>query len=159
MKRVPTLVVLSILVAAPAAAQTTDTAAPGVIAADSPLYGLDIAADKLLKPPGERAHERASEALVAQEANDSQARDRALRELNTTAREANGLRDGEGLENAQAVLTELQDKVPAEAQPGIETALDNVIKAKNRLPTDKQPNETDRGPGDGQPGPDGLGGS
>ena len=89
MQRTATLVFVSILVAAPAAAQTVDVK-PGLIGPDSPVYGLDIAPDNVLKPPGERAHERASEALVAAEAGNDAARDRALTALNDTAAQAKG---------------------------------------------------------------------
>lgn len=140
--RLTTILSVFLLFSAAGAAQTTVDTNPGLITADSPLYELDVALDQVLKSPGERAHERASEALVAQEANLTDSRDRALAALNQTAGQANGLRDGTGLENAQALLTELKEQVPVEAQQGLQTAIDAVIEAKNRYPTDRGPNDT-----------------
>lgn len=131
MKRTTPLLVL-VLLAAPAAAQTTQDARPGLITADSPLYGLDLALDNALKPPGERAHERASEALVAAEANDTQALDRAVTALNQTVAQVNGISDADGLANVEQILQEVKERVPEEAQPGIDTALDNVLIAQQR---------------------------
>ncbi|QLG62008.1 hypothetical protein [Halorarum salinum] len=147
MKRATTLLLISLFfsVASGAAApETPRDVNPGVIGPDHPLYSIDLAVDDTLqrigvKPPGEIAHERASEAFVAAEANLTEARDRALTALNRTVGQANGLRDGTGLENAQALLTELQETAPAEAQDGLQDALDAVSEAKNRFPTDLGP--------------------
>jgi hypothetical protein len=38
------------------------------------------------------------------------------------------LRDGEGLENAQQILQDVQDRVPEQAQPGVQTAIDNNMR-------------------------------
>lgn len=144
MQRTTTLFTVFILVTAGGAAQTPTETDPGFITADSPLYGLDVAFDEVVKPPGAVAHERASEALVAAEANMTDARDRALHALNRTVRRANGVEHVDGLDNAAQVLTELQDQVPENAQPGIDTALENIAKAKQRFPTDPVPNDTGR---------------
>jgi hypothetical protein len=119
---------------------------PGWIGPGDTLYGVDVMLDDItsavLKPPGEIAHERASEAFVAAEMNETEAMDRALSELEDAANRTNGVESGDGLQKAEQVLLEVRDKVPAQATFGIDTAIESVAQAKNRYPTDRQPNDT-----------------
>jgi len=145
-----------LMFAAGGAAQPTNTpTTPGVIGSDSPFYTVDILiSDVRMRweddPPGpipgfvggivgksaaDVVHERASEALVASEAGDEAAREHALQEVNRTARFAHGL-EGKPLDQAVAVLREVQDRTPAEAQNGVQTAIDSVVVAGNRFPID-----------------------
>lgn len=129
-----------------AAAATESGVDPGMIGPGHPLYEVDVMVDDvtsgILKPPGEVAHERASEAFVAAEENNSAAMERALTELKQVANRTNGVESGDGLAKAKQVLLELRDKVPAQAAFGIDTALESVTRAKNRFPTDQLPNGT-----------------
>jgi len=138
------LVILAVLPTATAA--NLDNADPGWITADSPFYPLDLAVDKILKPPGEQVHERASEALVAAEANNSVAVERALSRVNRSAAASNGVADEVALQQAEAILLEVQDRVPDEARSGIKQALDAVTIAKNRFPTDNPGMDPDTDP-------------
>ena len=121
-----------------AAAATETEVDPGLIGPDHPLYEVDVLMDDatsgVLKPPGEVAHERASEAFVAAEMNDTAAMDRALAEVEKQANRTNGLESGEGLRNAERVLLDLRDRVPEQAMFGIDTALESVTRAKDREP-------------------------
>lgn len=129
----------------PNAAAAADTN-PGMIGPSHPLYEVDVMLDDatsgVLKPPGEIAHERASEAFVAAEENNTAAKDRALTELEQVANRTNGVESGDGLAKAEQVLLDLRDRVPEQAMSGIDMAIESVNKAKNRFPTDELPNET-----------------
>lgn len=118
-------------------AQTTVDQRPGLIGAGSPLYGIDLAADKAfvdwgITDPGTVAHERASEALDASEEGNDEARDRALNGLNEITENASSNNTAD-LAKAQAVLEELQQRVPDEAEAGLETAMDAVAQAQEQL--------------------------
>lgn len=134
------------LIAAAGTAQPANVDAdPGVIGPDHPLYNTEIILDTSLvnagvKPPGDVVHERASEALIATEANDSQARDRALAEMNRVAQVATGDEE-QALGKAEAVLQEVKDRTPDEAAAGVDTAIESVIAAQNRFPTDPVPDQ------------------
>ena len=122
-----------------AAAAEPDTAVdPGLIGPDDPLYEVDVLMDDVtsgvLKPPGEVAHERASEAFVAAEMNDTVAMDRALAEVERQANRTNGLESGEGLRNTEQILLEIRDRIPEQATFGVDTALESVTRAKDREP-------------------------
>ncbi len=122
-----------------AAAAEPDTAVePGLIGADHRLYEVDVMLDELtagvLKSPGTVAHERASEAFVAAEMNDTVAMNRALAEVEEQANRTNGLESGDGLRNAERVLLDLRDRVPEQATFRIDTALESVMRAKDREP-------------------------
>lgn len=146
MKRTLLYTGVLLLFTANVAAASPVEADPGLIEADSPLYPADVFLDDLLKkPPGEVAHERASEALVAAEANDTAALDRAVTEVDRVAARTNGVEAADGLQQAQQLLQEAKERTPDEADSGLDTALENVEKAKNRFPTDELP---------GQGGPD-----
>lgn len=118
---------------------------PGLISPDgflSPFWGFEIRADHTLSelgwhwnPASDIIHERASEAVVAAEANDTVAMERAVTEAQRMAQIAHGV-NGDGLEDAETLLREVRDRTPSEAHTGLETAIDNVIEAQNRLPTD-----------------------
>lgn len=124
------------------AAAATDVS-PGLIGPGHPLYEVDVLMDDVttgvLKPPGAVAHERASEAFVAAESNNTVGMDRALTELEQVANRTNGVDDAEGLQKAEAVLLDLRDRVPEQATFGIDTALESVTRAQNRFPTDQLP--------------------
>ncbi|MFA9427039.1 hypothetical protein [Natronorubrum sp. A-ect3] len=141
--------VLLALAAASAAAETTDDTEPldaledprpGLITADSPLYGLDIAVDNVLMAVGLRSasdvvHKRASEAVVAAEANETAAAERAVAEAHRTARVAHG-GHSDGLETAEQLLLEVRDQVPEDTHNGIDHALNEIVQAQERTPLD-----------------------
>ena len=122
-------------------AQNTNSSiesSPGLVKADSPIYGLDVAWDNALKTaglvsPGSVAVERASEVSVAEKRNHSEAASMALNQFNSVAAEANN-EDVEGLRKSEAILRNVSERVPEEARQGIETALKNVEEARNRVP-------------------------
>jgi len=135
------LAVLLLLFAGQSAAQTQNSSInpdPGLVKADSPIYGLDVAWDNALqtagfKSPGDVAVERASEVSVAEKRNHSEAASMALNQFNSVAAEANN-EDVEGLRKSEQILQNVSERVPEEARQGIETALMNVEEAKNRVP-------------------------
>lgn len=111
---------------------------PGLVKADSPIYGLDVAWDNVLitagfQSPGDVAFERASEVSVAENRNHSRAFNLALNQFNSVAEKANN-EDLEGLRNAERILQNVSEHVPEEARQGIETALKNSERARNRVP-------------------------
>jgi vacuolar-type H+-ATPase subunit H len=113
-------------------------ASPGLVKADSPIYGLDVAFDNMLqtaglKSAGEVAVERASEVAVAERRNHSEAAEKALNRFNSAVREANN-RNRKKLQQAEQVLKQVRQRVPEEARQGIDTALENVGDAKGRVP-------------------------
>jgi hypothetical protein len=67
--------------------------------------------------------------------------ERAVDEVNRVANRTNGVEAGDGLQQAQQILQEAKDKTPADADVGLDTALENVEKAKQRFPTDQLPDE------------------
>ena len=132
------LAALCLLVPNAAAAPAADVA-PGLIGPGHPLYGVDLVVDDVLTSPGEAVHERASEAFVAAEANNTAGMNGALRELEAVANRTNGLESAGGLAKAEQVLLDLRDRIPAQATFGIDTALEAVTQAKHRYPTDQLP--------------------
>lgn len=126
-----------------ATAATETEVAPGLIGPDHPLYEVDVMLDEItvgvLKSPGEVAHERASEAFVAAEMNDTAAMDRALAEVERQANRTNGLESGERLRTTEQILLDLRDRVSEEATFGIDTALESVTRAKDRVPDRREP--------------------
>jgi len=108
---------------------------PGLIKADSPLYGVDKAYDQAatsvgLRDPGDVVHERASEAAVAQQRNNSEARDQALEDMNKVAEAAAG--NTTGLRKAEQVLEAVKEQTQDQANQGIQQALGNVQAAQKR---------------------------
>jgi hypothetical protein len=150
------VLVAAVLVSGAATAQTpaNPETKSGVVPAHSPLYGADVVLDEFLvdtgvKPPGQVVHERASEASAAHEVNRTDARDRALQDMQRVAQVANGMENGTGLAKAEAVLQTVKDRAPEQAQPGVQQAIDSIITAKNRDINDTVPDQVpDRGPGD-----------
>ncbi|ELY83676.1 hypothetical protein [Natrinema altunense] len=109
---------------------------PGLMTAGSPIYGLDIAVDQVLMvtplmDPGDVAFERASEMVVAQQRNNSEAFEKASSQLNRTVDSADR-RHRQGLSKAAGVLESVNASLPAEAQSGIQNALSQVRRAQNR---------------------------
>lgn len=147
MRRTLVLCGCLIALAAATAAETSDDPLdaledprPGLITADSPLYELDIAVDNALMAVGLRsaadvAHKRASEALVAAEANDTAAAERAIAETQRTAALAHGVND-DGLVHAEQLLLEAKEHLPAAAHDGVDTAVTEIQIAQERFPTD-----------------------
>lgn len=104
---------------------------PGVIKAGSPFYSLDIAYDNAFKSDGEQVYERASEYSYAQERNRTEAMDRANKSLGNAISRVASSNETEGLEKAEAVLQQVKNRTPDQANAGIERALGNVQKARN----------------------------
>jgi hypothetical protein len=133
------VLVTAALLSSAATAQTpADTELnPGIVPADSPLYGVDVAIDEFLvdqgvKPPGPVVFERASESAAAAAANNTAALDRALNDMQRVAQVANGMENGSGLAKAEAVLQAVKAQAPDQAQQGLQQAIDSIITAKNR---------------------------
>ena len=111
---------------------------PGLVKAGGLAYGLDVAWDNAMqtvgfKSPGEVAYERASEVAVARERNNTRASGKALDRFSEAVSEADN-QDKRQLERAEAVLRNVSERVPEEASQGIQNALQNVERAKNRVP-------------------------
>lgn len=121
-----------LLVTGFATAQTTDiNPEPGIITADSPLYPVDKAFDGVTKSDGEVAFERASEYSVAQERNQTRARERAMRSLNNSIADVASSNKTKGLEKAEAVLQQVRERTPDQANQGLDKAISNIGKARN----------------------------
>lgn len=121
---------------------------PGLVDASNPLlYAADTAVDNAavqlgLRDSGNVAFERASEVSVAVEGNNSEAVNRSLRELNDVAEAATG--NSTGLAKAESVLTQVRERVPKEAQFGIDNALSNIERAQERIPDGAGPEDIGR---------------
>lgn len=140
MKRSVLLASLILFVGVSAAQPSNSTidADPGLVKAGGLVYGFDIAWDNAMqtvgfKSPGEVAYERASEVAVARERNNTRASGKALDRFSEAVSGADN-QDKRQLERAEAVLRNVSDRVPEEASQGIQTALENVERAKNRVP-------------------------
>lgn len=111
---------------------------PGLVKAGGLAHGLDVVFDNGLmsigvKSPGDVAFERASEASVAVERNNSRGSDRALQQLEgVLARSDHD--DLEDLEKTESVLNNVSERVPDEASQDVDNALESVDSAKNRMP-------------------------
>lgn len=146
MNRHSTVIVAALLLVVPAVAaqDTGDAADPGLVTADSPLYRAELALDDALvqanvKTPGDVVVERTAEARDAAVKNATDAQDRAMTALQETAAQADGVQDEDALQQAEQILQGLQEQVPDKAQQGLQTAIDSVLEAKNRFPTDNMP--------------------
>lgn len=135
------LAVSLILLAGVSSAQTQDFSLdtdPGLVKADSPIYGLEVAFDNALvsaglASPGDVAFERASEVAVASERNNTEAFEDAVERFGSVADRAdNGHR--ERLEQAERVLGNVSERVPEEAEFGIQNALNKTRQAMERVP-------------------------
>jgi len=131
-------------------AQSTNSSvnsSPGLVKADSPIYGWDVAWDNALQSaglvsPGSVAVERASEVSVAEKRNHTNAASMALNQYNSVVAEANN-EDVEGLRRSEQILQNVSERVPEEARQGIETALKNAGEARNRVPESLTSNRGD----------------
>lgn len=123
------------------AAQTQDSAVqpdPGLVKAGGFAYGVDVAVDNAMvalgmRSAGDVAFERASEVAVAEERNNTEALERASQRFNQAVEQADN-RNRDRLQQAEQVLQNVSKRVPEEAQFGINTALENVERAKQRVP-------------------------
>jgi hypothetical protein len=152
MRRTIVLTVLIALSAAGAAQQTVE-ANPGMIQADSPLYGLDRNTDNVmigigLQDPAKVAYERASEMkdLTDRGKANTKVFRTAQDSLNSVAARASN-ESLTRLQKAQSVLQEVKANVPQQAQPGINNALDNVHRATQRSPSGDLPMDSGEGAG------------
>lgn len=149
-----------LLVTGMAAAQSSEVSPePGIITADSPLYGVDKAFDRVAKSEGEVMFERASEYSVAQEQNNSEAMERANRSLQNSIAEVASSNETEGLEKAEAVLKQVRNRTPEQANQGLDRAIENIGKARNGT---LKPEDVGRPDSNGRPedvaSPSGAGG-
>lgn len=145
------IAVFTVLLLVSSAAAQAENLGPGMIDASSPFYGLEVALDNAAVSFGmanasKVALERAVEAQAAVEKNDSRAVQRAVGQFNAMAERRNLT----GISQAESVLQGVMENAPAEAQQGLQTAMENIQKARERA----------RGPeaGNGAPGP-GMNGS
>lgn len=126
--------VLVLLSASVSGATTEVDPEPGLMTAGSPLHGWDVAFDEALSltpvsDPGDVAFERASEMMVAERRNNTEAFEKAAAGLNRTVERASE-RHRDGLVRAASVLESVN--VSEEARQGISTALEQVRRAQNR---------------------------
>lgn len=138
---------LSITLLPVAAAQEAQVdKGPGMIKADSSLYGLEIAMDNAavsigLSKASDVAQERAAEAKDAADKGNYEAAQRAAKSMSGVAKKVKA--NETGLEKAEAVLQEVMENAPAEAQKGLQTALDNVRMERERAGIGERPGSTD----------------
>ncbi len=139
-----------------AAANTDLDINPSPIGPDSQFYGVQIGVQNAfvdwgIIDPGGVVHQRASDAYLAAQRNDTAAVNRSIAAMNQVAAVASGTEETR-LQSAQAVLEAVQGQVPDEAQPGIETAINTVIEAQNRFPADVPDRIPDERPATGVAG-------
>jgi hypothetical protein len=132
------LILLTGFSAAQSSNSTGIDSSPGLVKADSPIYGWDVAWDNALqtaglKSAGEVAVERASEVAVARDRNHTRAAIGAVDRLNQAVAEANN-DDRERLQKAESILGNVSEVLPEQAEYGISNALENIQKAKQRVP-------------------------
>ncbi len=129
---------------------------PGMVAADSPFYGLELAWDNAavtlgLKNAGDVTQERAAEAKDAVERNRT---DAALRAVENAQKMANRSKAGDE-EGVQRAMTSLQDTMSKmeeriqnapneEAREGMQGALENMRGAVNNMEEDRKTREEAR---------------
>lgn len=138
MKYTAVAAALLLLMGSAAASNHTEDLKPGLVKADSPLYGVEVAVDNALvglgvSDPGKVAFERASEVALAHQRGNTDAMNKALNSLDN-ASEAATSANSEKLNQSLAVLQGLNATVPKEAQQGLSTALDSVRNATQRDP-------------------------
>lgn len=134
---------------------------PGMVGPGSMFYGLEKSVDDFSMSVGLTtaqavANERASEALIAAEQNNTDAAQQALDDLNKISKKHN-ITDENGTSRAMQILGQVSKNVPEEAQKGIQTAMSNI---QRNVPAEIPggPNSTrsdgipaDRGPEMGNP--------
>ena len=106
------LILFTGLSAAQSSNNSTIDGSPGLVKADSPIYGWDVAFDNMLqtaglKSAGDIAVERASEVAVAHRRNHSDAASEALDQLQVAAQEANN-QNREKLQRLKYSLPEVE---------------------------------------------------
>jgi hypothetical protein len=107
---------------------------PGLIGPeDGPLWQIDKTWDSLTKNPGEIAAERASEAQVNIENNNTEAAEKAVNATNQILEVANK-NYSSGLQRAEVILLQVRERAPEQAREGLDNALNNVRDAQNREP-------------------------
>jgi hypothetical protein len=133
MKYKSALAISVVLLSGMAMAQSVEVEPrPGIIGADSPLYGIDVAYDNLLKEDGDVAYERASEYAVAQEKNQIRAMERAEEQLNNTVAKVASSNNSEALGKAESVLEQVRESTPNLSSSGLDNAIQKVRNAKNK---------------------------
>lgn len=110
---------------------------PGIVGPGSMFYGLETAADDFSISLGFTtaqavANERASEALIAAEQNNTEASVQALNSLNQLSKNHN-ITDENGTSKAMNILGQVSKNIPEQAQQGIQTAMDNI---RGNVPAD-----------------------
>lgn len=127
------------------------------------FYGLETAVDSFsinmgLTTAQAVANERASEAAIAAEQNNTGAAEQALSDLNKLSQNHN-ITDENGTSKAVQILGQVKQKVPEEAHQGIQTAMSNIqenVPAQIPAgPSEAGPNGTtgNQGQDTGVPGP------
>jgi len=132
------LILFMVLMVPLTSAQENTTALetnPGMVGPGSMFYGLEIAIDKAsmnagIKSAQDVAAERASEALVATEQNNTQGAQQALDNLNEISKQ-NDISEN-GTSKTMQILKQVQEKTPQQAQKGIQTAIKNANKGNTQ---------------------------
>lgn len=133
MKYKSALAISVVLLSGMAVAQSAEVEPePGIIGADSPLYGIDVAYDNAFKEDGAVAFERASEYSVAQENNQTRAMERAEKQLNNSVAKVASSNNTEALGKAQAVIEQVRQRTPDQANKGLDNAIQKTRNAKNK---------------------------
>ena len=117
---------------------TTDSTEidPGLVEPGDPIYVVEERFDPFPMNPGERVHEKASEMVVADEKNMTEAREKAREQLNKANNKVLDNPSNQslmGVEKAQRVLEQRMEQVPDEALSGIEVALNGVKNVKEKV--------------------------
>lgn len=145
------MAVLMIVSIPMATAQSQTDVGPGMVGADSPIYGLEVAWDNAansmgLKKAGDIAQERAAEAKDAAERNKTKAAAKAAVNTRKIAERADGEEDEEGVQKAMSslegtmnMMEQRMSEAPNEqARQGMQTALDNMQGALDNIEEAKQ---------------------
>lgn len=140
-KFVVSLILFVVLMVPSVSAQQNTTVLdsnPGMVGPGSMFYGLELAIDRAsmnagIKSPQDVAAERASEALVATEQNNTEGAQQALDNINEISKNTDISENGTS--KTMQILEEVKRKTPVQAQQGIQTAIDNANKAGGNPPT------------------------
>lgn len=128
---------------------------PGLVAPGDVLYPVEQEFDIFPMNPGEMAHEKASEMVVAEEKNLTEARESARKQLNKALFKSTDNPSNQtvmGLEKAQSVLEQNVNETPEQANQGLKIALEGVKNAKEDVKSKVSESPgTDQAPDTGNP--------
>lgn len=144
MKKSITLFLTALLASGFAAAATVPTnvtakADAGIIGPGHPFYFLEnTVVDPTqkaigLKSAADIAQEKAAEALQAAEKGNAAAVERAVNQFNQSMNLVDEAKNSQGLQGSVEVLRQVRNSTPDQADPGLSTALDNILENTQRM--------------------------